>query len=375
MKTPPSLLDVLGASWIQDAPAVGVAFDRAVAAFGLGDGTLALAAGEWEGGPQLRPRAGGGLEVTPHEQPAPALTRLSVHEGACLALCADPAGGFVSGGDDGRMAHVAADGAVVELARFPGGRVHPVAAGRAGWSACAVGTQVHLVGEETRSLELQSELNALAFDFTGRRLAIAHDGGVSLWSIGAQAPRELTCPGRHRALQWSPDGRYVVSGLQDNALHGWRVQDGENFAMGGYTDQPRSLSFSADGRFLATSGGSQVVCWNFDPPGRDQAPTRCGIESRTPVTLVACHPIHALIAVGYDNGAVLLCQPGSADTLFIKGAGASAVSALAWSQDGTRLALGTQQGELGLISLPAALFRFGARATGASDHLTGSTRP
>jgi hypothetical protein len=56
---------------------------------------------------------------------------------------------------------------------------------------------------------------------------------------------------------------------------------------------------------------------------------------------------------------VLLGQPGGSDVLVIKGAGASPVSAIAWSPDGARLALGTEAGELGLVLLPQALFHFG----------------
>ena len=64
-----------------------------------------------------------------------------------------------------------------------------------------------------------------------------------------------------------------------------------------------------------------------------------------------------MIATGYQNGAVVLCQPGSEEGLFIKGSGGGAVNALDWSVDGIRLAFGTQEGVLGWLNLPEALFR------------------
>ena len=79
---------------------------------------------------------------------------------------------------------------------------------------------------------------------------------------------------------------------------------------------PLSLAFAHDGRFLVTSGAMRPVCWGFDPPGADVEPRECGIASKTPVTCVACHPRQYLIAAGYHNGAVLLCQPGSDEGLF-----------------------------------------------------------
>jgi hypothetical protein len=127
--------------------------------------------------------------------------------------------------------------------------------------------------------------------------------------------------------------------------------------MGGYPGQPLSLSFAHDGRYLTTSGGMRPVCWGFDPPGGAEQPKECGLVSKTPVSCVSCHPQQSLIAAGYFNGAVLLCQPGSDEGLFIKGSGGGAVNALTWSGDGGRLAFGTQEGVLGWLSLPDTLFR------------------
>src|SRR6202022_3411989 len=98
-----------------------------------------------------------------------------------------------------------------------------------------------------------------------------------------------------------PDGCYLVSGMEENALHGWRLSDGGDIEMGGYPGQPRSLSFSADGRFLATSGGLRAVCWRFDPPVANDPPHECGIGGKTPGPPGACHPKHPLIAVGYHS--------------------------------------------------------------------------
>jgi WD40 repeat protein len=359
MNTPPPLIDMLGARWVAEAPVVALAWDTAGrhAGFALGDGTLALAAGEWRGGPGLKPRQGGGVEfVQPTEPPAP-LARFSMHDGSCLALAADPEGGFLSGGDDGRLVHLNVDGTSEMLVDTAGEWIDLVAAGPAG-RAYTSGRRAHWLGTTQASLALSGTATALAFDPTGRQLAISHPGGVTLWPVGTLVPRLLAWPGYHRSLAWSRDGRYLVSGMEENALHGWRLPDAGDIEMGGYPGQPRSLSFSADGRFLVTSGGPRPVCWRFDPPGGDDQPSECGIAGKSPVHQVACHSTHPLIAVGYHNGAVLLCQPGGSDVLFIKGSGTSPVAAIAWSPDGTRLAFGTEAGELGLVSLPETLFHF-----------------
>jgi WD40 repeat protein len=360
MNAPPTLIDLLGARWITEAPVVAAVWDAAgqYAGFALGDGTLALAAGTWDGGPRLKPREHGGVEFTQALAPPAPLRRFSVHDGTCLALAASCAGGFLSGGDDGRLVHLAADGASEVLVDTGGEWIDLVTTRSAGGYAYATGRRVHLSGTKPDVLTLPGSATALAFDTDGAQLAISHHGGVTLWSADTHEHCRLTWPGYHRTVAWSPDSRYLVSGMEENALHGWRLSDVGDIEMGGYPGQPRSLSFSADGRFLATSGGLRAVCWRFDPPGRDGQPQECGMAGKTPVSQVACHPAHPLIAVGYHNGAVLLCQPGSNDALFIRNPGRGPVSAIAWSPDGERLALGTEEGELALVFLPDVLFRF-----------------
>ncbi|MEA3123815.1 MAG: hypothetical protein QOD67_834, partial [Caballeronia sp.] len=112
MNAPPPLIEMLGARWVTEAPVVALAWDFAGlnAGFALGDGTVALAAGEWPGGPALKPRQSGGVEFVQAREPPAPVARFSVHDGTCLALAADPEGGFLSGGDDGRLVHLKPDG-------------------------------------------------------------------------------------------------------------------------------------------------------------------------------------------------------------------------------------------------------------------------
>ncbi len=370
----PPLLDLLGATWTMDAPVVGVAWDGDLACFALGDGSLAMGRAEWEGAPKVSPREGGGIELAPGSSPPPPMARQSVHRGACLTLAADPAGGYVSGGDDGVMARTTPEGVIETLETHPGNWVDLVATGAAGWRVCAVGRRLFISGPEAIVLELPGAATALAFDPSGTSLAAAYYRGVTVWTAEPRATRQFDTKGFPRSITWSPDGQYVFCGLQENALHGWRVADGGDVEMGGYPGQPRSLSFAADGSYLASSGGARVVCWPFDQPEAGEQPVECGMpSSRTPVCRVACHPRHRLIAAGYHNGAVLLCQPGSDDVLFARASAAgapgtepgkvppgSSIAALAWSADGARLAIGTEGGEIGLLALPAQMFRFGS---------------
>lgn len=372
MTAQPPLLDLLGAGWTLGAPVLGAAWDGDLAGFALGDGSLAMARADWEGGPELRPREGGGAELVPRVQDPPPVARQGVHRGACLALAADPSGGFLSGGADGMLARTGAHGATAALERHPGMTI-PLVAVAPGRRAWAVGRRVHLSTPRTQVIDLPDAATALAFDPAGTRLAAAHGGGVTLAPASGEAPRVLAAPGRPRAMAWSPDGLWLAVGLEESALHAWRVPEGREIGLGASPGfPPRSLGFSADGRILAGSGAARVLCWRFDPPRSGDPPEECGLANTSaPVGIVAPHPARALIAAGYGNGAVLLCQPGggpgSSAALLARGAGGGAVSALAWSADGERLAIGTEAGEAGVVRLPGLLFRAEARPDGAAS--------
>jgi WD40 repeat protein len=59
---------------------------------------------------------------------------------------------------------------------------------------------------------------------------------------------------------------------------------------------------------------------------------------------VACHPKDDLVAGGFADGLVVVADIGSSRILPIAPPDHGPVSALAWSPDGSRLALGTETG-------------------------------
>ena len=82
-----------------------------------------------------------------------------------------------------------------------------------------------------------------------------------------------------------------------------------------------------------------------------KAPLDLGRGFEGVVTVVAAHPRHDVVAAGYEDGATILVQIDRADSILVKRPGKGAVTALAWSADGHHLALGTESGFVGRISL------------------------
>ena len=63
-------------------------------------------------------------------------------------------------------------------------------------------------------------------------------------------------------------------------------------------------------RWLATSGADGCIVWPFS--GKDgpmgQPPRECGVRPNVLVTCVAFHPKALIVAIGYDDGWVLLVR-------------------------------------------------------------------
>jgi WD40 repeat protein len=279
--------------------------------------------------------------------------RMAIHGGAILATAAEGER-IVSGGDDGKVVTTDIESSRV-LAMDPKHRwIDHVALGRDGAIAWSAGKSVFVQAKMLRTFEAPSTVGGLAFLPKGFRLAMAHYNGATLWFPNAlQAePERLEWKGSHLGATVSPDGHFLVTTMQEPVLHGWRLSDGEHIPMSGYDARVRSLSWSAGGEWLATSGATQLVLWPFH--GKD------GPMGKTPrlltptdyrIDVVACHPRKAVVAAGYGNGLILLTRIDNA-IILAKNVGDAPVSALAWSADGLLLAWGTEGGEAGVIDLP-----------------------
>jgi WD40 repeat protein len=284
--------------------------------------------------------------------------RVAVHGGAILATAADSER-TVSGGDDGKLIETGGNGESRTLAADPKHRwIDHVALGPDGAVAWSAGKTAFVQAKdktkEQREFEAPSTVGGLAFLPKGFRLAIAHYNGATLWfpNAPAAAPEKLEWKGSHLGATVSPDGRFLVTTMQEPMLHGWRLVDRQHMRMSGYAARVTSFGWTAGGGFLATSGATQLILWPFqskDGPMGKQPRLLAPSEHR--ITVVASHPKQNIVAAGYGNGLVLLIRIEDGAEILAKKPGDAPVTALAWNGDGLFLAWGTESGEAGIVDL------------------------
>jgi WD40 repeat protein len=294
-----------------------------------------------------------GEEALLFAEPDGELRHLAIHDGAILASACDGAR-LVSGGDDGKVVTTDAGSSRV-LATDPKQRwIDHIALGPDGAVAWSAGKTAFVQAKESRQYEAASTVGGLAFLPKGFRLAIAHYNGATLWFPNAPqaAPERLEWKGSHLGATVSPDGRFLVTTMQEAMLHGWRLADRQHMRMSGYSARVMSLDWSTGGRWLATSGATQIILWPFstkEGPMGKQPRLLAPAEPR--VEVVACHPKQDIVAAGYGDGMVLLVRIEDGAEILAKKPGDAPVTALAWSADGLLLAWGAEDGAAGVVDL------------------------
>jgi WD40 repeat protein len=314
-----------------DAYVAAALYCREGAAFALGDGAVRFEAG----------------------------ASVQAHDGAVLAAVVHPSGeGLVTGGDDGRLVWSRPGGATI-LADLKGKWIDAIDASAAsGLIVFAGGREVHVRDAAEPAFERrfvhERTVAAVALDPKGRRLAAATYGGVALRfaRIAEQTPTMLKWAGSHIGLAFSPDGRFLLSAMQENDLHGWRMADAKDMRMGGYPSKVKSIAFLAKGSLMATSGARGAVVWPFagsnGPMGKEAA--EVGFDESALVTRVAAQAAGSRLAAGLDDGRVWVADLQGRGLHFVKAEKGPPITALALSPDSGQVAWGDEAGGAGVAA-------------------------
>lgn len=283
------------------------------------------------------------------------------HDGLLCATVAQDGQSLISAGEDGTVMSLGEDGTSRKLATMGNKWINALGAGPQQSVGFASGkkAQICLKDGTLREFEEERSIEGIAFAPKGMRVAFARYNGVSLhWVNNQTAPVNLVWNGAHIDVIFSPDGRFLVTSMQENALHGWKLDgktgdDDRHMRMTGYPAKVKSLSWSTKGKWLASSGSSAAVIWPFS--GKDgpmgKAPLELGTRGDMMVTAVSCHPTEDVVAIGYSDGMIIAARFTDNKEALLRRGGNSAVSSMGWNKDGRLLAFGSESGECGVIDI------------------------
>ena len=180
-------------------------------------------------------------------------------------------------------------------------------------------------------------------------MAVSRYGGVTVWKkdySNKWKSTKLDWKGSHNKVSFSPDGKYLVTSMQENVLRCWRLKDKLDFAMSGYGSKVKSFAFIDDTSYLATSGAIDAICWPFDGEGpMGRKPICLPYIGNKQVTFIEPFPDEKAIFAGLSDGSVFLSQiENENNTKIIRSFTGSEVSAIAMTDDKSSIFIGDMSG-------------------------------
>lgn len=353
---PLQFFDLIAREWQAPGPVQQITFNasRSAVAFACDGGAVAIAATADPSPPRGRVRRAvdtSQLSILPREGAYPGL-RLADHpEGRTSALGAFGDEHFLFGRSNGRINSVTPGGLCVHLPPKAGAPVSTVA-GAGGGVAFAVGAEVRLwhPAREAQQVAAPAPVTSLRFSPDGQFLAIGHAAGVLMWSTLDQ-PTAVAFDAAPHTLEWSDDGRWLACSL---GRAGLALIDQRDLSCKIYDHFPGPVTSAGFGaNSVVASGAYRVAAWSLD----DGTPKITGKSGLVLVDAVAVNASRNLVAVGYANGLLSLCQIGGNAEILLRQDTGSGVSALAWSTCGRFLGVGGGDGSAALVEFPDEMFK------------------
>lgn len=202
-----------------------------------------------------------------------------------------------------------------------------------------------VAGPEARQSadERPPKFNALAFDPSGKSIALASiGGGVSVHDVEGGAATVLDRPSLVTALAFHPDGMRLCSGNMDGSLKLWDLASREGRSFRAHSSRVRTVAFDHTGTILASVGGGPAKLW----AGGDLAAIRM-LEVQERAMAIAFQPGEPIIAIG-GSAPLTFWNQESGSRKRILDESSRNVSSLAFDPRGAILAAGGADGSVRL---------------------------
>jgi WD40 repeat protein len=196
---------------------------------------------------------------------------------------------------------------------------------------------------------------ALQFDKPGTDLGVALNGEIAVHRI--QDSRYETRRYKWNApcltVNFSGNGRFLATGMADGTLHFWNRSTGKDSQMRGYDGRLELVAWSENSRWLATCTGNEIVLWDFGGRGPEGTKPIVLNGHTERVDTFAWQPGGDHLVSGGRDWRLALWRPGKATQPIDVQLADSDITAVRWSPDGKRIAVGEKQGRVTLYDLVA----------------------
>lgn len=182
--------------------------------------------------------------------------------------------------------------------------------------------------------------------------------GASASSDTVRSPELIVQHGHSKeisALAFSPDGRWIASGGNDNIIALWDVASGNALrSLVGHPNRVRSVAFNRDARWLASVSeekGADFLIRIWDVSAGREAHQLRGHTSQ--IRAIAFHPAGVFLASAGADKNIRLWEVGSARLVQTWSGHKHDVSAIAFSDDGRLFASGDWERSLKVWEFPS----------------------
>ena len=358
------LFDLIARDWVLASPATGVTFNTAdtAVAFACADGSVHLAATADKDASNTRVRLAvdtGRLTIAPRSKPVLPLKAADYAVGRTSAVVPHGETNFAFAKDNGRINTLTPGGIAVHLPAKASGPITTVALSPDGSSlAYAVGDALHVTPANANTpvmLTAPAPISGIGFSPDGQTLAVAHAQGVSCWAAHAldQPARHIPVAGSPSEIIWHSSGGWIATTLGAGGFCIIETAVSAAVIFSNFPAPVRSIGFNSLTNSVVAAGAYRVTAWGLD----DKAPITSAKAGLVLITAIATCPTRNLVAVGYANGLLSLAEIGRPSEILLRENTGAAITAMAWSNTGTFLALAGTDGSAALVEFPDSMFK------------------
>ena len=194
-------------------------------------------------------------------------------------------------------------------------------------------------GQEVLQIkEFKGEVTSIAWSSDGKQLASAGgDNIIHLWDAD-NGVELLKLEGHEQfisSISWSSDGQRIASSSADATVRIWEIASGRELRIEGFQNRVADISWPPDGQYLASCGWNKsVLIWDTVSSSKVLALSIDDQWSRS----VAWSPDGKKLAAGDDGGVLRVWNMPAGDKVFESGEHHGHINAIAWSNNGRFLA-------------------------------------